>query len=134
MTEEPDFLKEFDAYLDNIDKPKAKPKPRLVSEGPVKVDLEAKRQRNREREADTLAEARRQIGEAHQKTVEFCKRKGIKPPAHPEEGIRQLRQQRLDADRSLRLQLSVDYHREMVLFHEAAEREFRENDILGVWS
>jgi hypothetical protein len=134
MTNDPDFIKEFEEFLENIDKPKPpEPRLKLVSEAPVRIDLEAKRQRNREREQDTLAEERRQIDEAHQKTVEFCKRRGIKPPAHPIDGRRELRERKLAADRALRLQLSVDYHMEMKHFHEAAEREFRENDILGLW-
>jgi hypothetical protein len=133
--DEPDFLKEFDEFLENIDKPKpAEPKLKLVSEAPVQVDLVAKRQRNREREVETLEEARRLIDEGHQLCVAFCKRKGIVPPPHPVEARRQMREARQAEQAQIRWRDTVAYHREMVLFHEAAEAEFRANDILRLWS
>jgi hypothetical protein len=134
MTEDPlAFLDGLEERLLAPRKPKP-PKLKLISEAPVQVDLEAKRQRNREREAETLAEERRLIDEAHQKTVEFCKLRNILPPPHPIEGRRAMREARLAEARAIQWRDTVNYHREMTLFHEAAEREFREADFLRLWS
>jgi len=134
MSNEPDFLKEFDEFLENIDKPKpAEPKLKLVSDTPVKLDVETARQINRDREARLLEEERRSLEEDYQRSVDFCKRKGIRPPPHPEQARRVMRQQRLAEQAQLRWQQRVDYHGEMRRLHEAAEREFRANDILGLW-
>jgi len=127
------------AFLDGLEErlltPKAPPKPKLklVSDAPVKLDLDAMRQTNRDREARLLAEERREMDEAHQQTVEFCRRRNIPPPLHPMEARRVMREQRQEEDRQLRWQQRVDYHGEMKLFHESAEAEFRANDPLGLW-
>jgi hypothetical protein len=131
--DEPDFLKEFDEFLENIDRP-VPPKLKLVSEAPVQLDVGAMRETNRNREARLLEEERRLIDEAHQKTVEFCQRRNILPPPHAIEGRRAMREARLAEARAIQWRDTVNYHREMVLFHEAAEAEFRTNDILGLWS
>src|SRR6266571_4966188 len=114
MINEPDFLKEFDEFLENIDKPKpAAPKLKLVSEAPVKLDVETARRINRDREQRLLEEERRSLEEDYQRSVEFCKRKGIVPPPHPVEARRVMRQQRLAEQAQLRWQQRVDYHGEM---------------------
>jgi len=116
-----------------IPKP-AEPKLKLVSDAPVKLDLETARQTNREREAKVLEAERLSLEEDYQRSVAYCTRKGITPPPHPEAARKAMREARLEADRQLRWQQRVDYHGEMRAFHEAAEAEFRENDPLGLWS
>src|SRR5712691_3773347 len=125
-TEDPlAFLEGLEERLLTPKKPAA-PKLKLVSDAPVKPDVDAMRQTNRDREAKLLAEERREMDEAHQKTVAFCKRKGIVPPPHPMEARRAMREQRQQDERQLEWQQRIDYHGEMRRFHEAAEREFRD--------
>src|SRR5262249_53255899 len=112
--------------------PEPKPEPpklELVSEAEPVVDLEAARSTNRRREAKLLAEEKRQIREANQHLLNYRKRHGRMPPNSVEEELR-----RREEAEQIRRQSIIDYHGEMKLFHEEAERQFRENDPLGLWS
>lgn len=123
-----DELNEFLATV--IPKPKAPaPKVRLVSEAEPVVDLEAIRSTNRRREAKLLAAEHRELRETWKRMLAYKRRHGRFPPATAAEEAR-----RREEAVQLRRQTSLDYHIEMKLFHEEAERRFRENDILGLWS
>jgi hypothetical protein len=78
MTEDPlAFLEGLEERLLTPKKPAA-PKLKLVSDAPVSLDVDAMRQTNRDREARLLAQERREMDEAHEKTVAFCKRCGFR--------------------------------------------------------
>jgi len=113
-------------------KPKSrKPEPKLclVSEADPAPDLEAMRSTNRRREAKLLAAEHRELRNNWKRMLAYRKRHGRFPPACAAEEA----QRRLEAEQ-LRRQQALDYHIEMKQFHEEAERRFRENDILGLWS
>src|SRR5262245_15768121 len=105
-------------------------KPKLVAgtavdnSAPVSLNLEASRQINQEREARLLEEERRQLDEAHQRTVEFCKRRNILPPCHPKAAQRLAREAKLRELEEIHRQSAIDYHMEMKLLHQSAIDEF----------
>jgi hypothetical protein len=146
------------AYLNSIPIPpeppsiRRKPKPALPKlvagtavdgKAQVTLNLEEARATNRRRATKLLAEEKRQLREAMRDMMDYRKRHGRFPPAstanaveeperHAKEIAREEARRREEAVRA-RNQANIDYHIEMKLFHEGAEREFRENDPLGLW-